>query len=172
MLVQFSNSPICCSQASGTKKVSDWAGGWELCVSGVKHHADIFGYDCGLGAVLHLQLMKEEEFLTLILWSNSHITSDTVRAISVSHESRHCTVPLSRQRGSCRSSPHMEWLGLVTRSCAWSYPKLPRNGRKSWGDPSKKSRKWISSQTYVNIKLKVRAKPMQKSIDLTTEMLP
>lgn len=59
------NLPISCSQASSAKKVSDGAGGWELCVPRVKHHADIFGYNCRLGAALHLQMMKEEVNLTV-----------------------------------------------------------------------------------------------------------
>lgn len=67
------SSPVGRPQASSAKKVSDRAGGWELCVSRVKHHADIFGDNCGLGAVLHLRLIKEE----VNPRNNSHINPDT-----------------------------------------------------------------------------------------------
>lgn len=46
--------PLRGPEAASAKEVSDGAGGWQLRVTGVKHHAEIFGDHCWLSAVLHL----------------------------------------------------------------------------------------------------------------------
>lgn len=60
---EVGHSPIWCPQASGAKEVPDGTGGGQLCISGVKHHADVFGDNGRLGAVFHLQ--REEVLWTL-----------------------------------------------------------------------------------------------------------
>lgn len=47
--------PLRSPQAAAAEEVADGAGGRELGVAGVENHAEIFGDDGGLGAVLHLQ---------------------------------------------------------------------------------------------------------------------
>lgn len=46
--------PLRGSEAAGAEEVSDGAGGRQLGVAGIKHHAEIFGDHRWLGAVLHL----------------------------------------------------------------------------------------------------------------------
>lgn len=47
-------APLRGPEAAGAEEVSDGARGGKLGVTGVKHHAEIFGDHCGLSAVLHL----------------------------------------------------------------------------------------------------------------------
>lgn len=46
--------PLRRPEAARAEEIPDGARGWQLCVAGVKHHAEIFGDHRWLGAVLHL----------------------------------------------------------------------------------------------------------------------
>lgn len=47
-------TPLRRPEAACAEKIPDGARGWQLCVAGIKHHAEIFGDHRWLGAVLHL----------------------------------------------------------------------------------------------------------------------
>lgn len=46
--------PLRGPEAAGAEEVSDGAGCRQLCITGVKHHAEVFGDNCRLSTVLHL----------------------------------------------------------------------------------------------------------------------
>lgn len=52
--------PLRSPQAAAAKKVADGAGGRKLGIPGVENHAEVFGDDGGLSAVLHLQQGRGE----------------------------------------------------------------------------------------------------------------
>lgn len=45
-------------QAPAAEQAPNGAWGWELRISGIEHHAEVFGYYCRLCAVLHLTEME------------------------------------------------------------------------------------------------------------------
>lgn len=57
----YKSVPLGGPEAAGAEQVSDGARGRQLCVTGVKHHAEIFGDHCWLSAVLHLVKMYRKE---------------------------------------------------------------------------------------------------------------
>lgn len=46
--------PLRGPEAARAEEIPDGARRWQLCIAGIKHHAEIFGDDRWLGAVLHL----------------------------------------------------------------------------------------------------------------------
>lgn len=46
--------PLRWAEAAGAEEVPDGTRSRQLCIAGVEHHAEVFGDDCWLGAVLHL----------------------------------------------------------------------------------------------------------------------
>lgn len=46
--------PLRGPEAARAEEIPDGARRRQLCIAGIKHHAEIFGDDCWLGAVLHL----------------------------------------------------------------------------------------------------------------------
>lgn len=94
--------PLRSPQAAAAEEVADGAGSRELGVAGVENHAEIFGDDSGLGAVLHLQQGGER---------------GEQRGISAGQEGR----------GKPQGAKHQPWFALQLRG-EGSLPRCTRKG--------------------------------------------
>lgn len=63
--------PLRSPQAATAKKIADGAGGRKFGIPGVENHAEVFGDDGGLGAVLHLQQSRGKSVMGAAVWQPS-----------------------------------------------------------------------------------------------------
>lgn len=118
---------------STPKQVPKGPGRGDLSISGVEDHADVFGNNSRLDAMV--QLRREESKRVSCVDINKDIRWRQIK--------QKADWPPDMQRGSCRSSPHKEWLCLAEESCVGSCPTQLQSGRKSWKGKTKKKRQPI-----------------------------